>query len=267
MGEFWDRNRNFLTQILGGAGAFLVLAVFAVRLGGESDRDRKLRQQLIARGTELQRRAGDRGGFSEGGIRELEKALAARIADVCVSLPSELPAERLPTQFLKEKEQACATISQLADRHSVGIKVSLSAVDFHERDSDGVDKYEEHWSALAAFKRLLEAAIEAGVSEVLSIVVEGGRIEPLAEEPEWAIGRYGVTAEIVGPFKSFVSLYGNVNRPGKLLVLETTSLRRRIAGSDDLVQGTVSGWGIRLVRTPARARPGPSEPGGQRFKR
>jgi hypothetical protein len=268
MAEFLERNRQFLTQVLCGAGAFLVLSYFVLSFGAESERERRTRLRLLERKKTLQRTFSDRSGLPEGSVRELEKALAARAADVCVSVPADLAAQRsLATHFLKQKESACADLSQRADQEAVDIKVALSGVDFHQRDTDGPEKYEEHWAALACFRRVMAAVIASGFDAVLSITVEGVRTEPVPGQPEWSVAHHGVTVELVGRFEDFVRLHAAVNEPGKFVVLETTSLKRRVASTDNELMGTVTAWAVRLIETKTPRRGESGAGGTPRYKR
>ena len=265
MNEFWERNRHFLTQVLGAAGVFLVLSYVALRFGAESDRDRRDRERLIERGTLLQRQSSDRAGLPEGSVAKLDRALGELTDAVCITIPGDLAEQRnLATHFLKRKAYECARLDQIAEEKRVNVKVNLTDVDFHQRDTDDLENSEEHWGVLASLSRLMEAVFRSGFSEVLSVVIEGTRTEPVTGDPTWSIVRYGVTVELVGHSGDFMKFYAALSRPKAFLRLETETLRPRQGGTEGELQGSVTGWGVRLVKTKERAKP---EPTVRRYKR
>ncbi len=268
MAEFWERNRQFLTQVLGGAGVFLVLSYIVLGIGAESARDRKERKRLIERGTLLQRQFSDHGGLPEGSVKRLEKALAERRDDICIAVPGNLADQRnLATHFLKQKEYECARLDQIAEEQHVNVKMNLSDIDFHQRDTDDAEKYEEHWGELACLTRFLEAVLKAQFSEVLSVVIEGVETEIVRDEPAWSIVRYGVSVEVVGRFEHVVTLYAALTRPKTFLFLKTAELRPRKGGIDGELEGTLTAWGIRLLKTKERKQARRSRTTPRRYKR
>lgn len=266
--EFWERNKPFLVHVLGGAGVFLVLSYFVLGLGSESAKERKLRKALTDRGAALQRQFGDRGGKPAGSIADSERELGAKIVEMCVRVPPDLAAsQRLPTRFLAEKERECAELNRLASQAAVDVKVGLSSVDFHDDGTQDAEKYEEHWAALACFRRLLEAVIRSEFDEVAGVVVEGTETTPVPGDPAWSIARHGVTVEVNGPFQSFVKLYAELHQAGRFLQVDTVSLRPRPGDAEGVLQGTLTGWALRLVKTKERAKQSSPLSGGERFRR
>ena len=268
LNEVWEQNRPFLVRVLGGAAVFLIIAYFVLSLGSESAADRRRRTALTARATALHRQFGDRGGFPSGSLGQIEKALEARIAEVCARVPPDLAkSPRLPTRFLQEKERECTDLNRLASQAAVDIKVALSSVDFHDDGTADVDRYEAHWATLACFKRLIEAVIRAGFAQIVTVVVEGMETEEVTGEPAWSIARYGVKVEVTGRFQDFLNLYAELHQAGRFLVVEMNGIRQLPGTTDGMLQGTVTGWAVRLVKTKERTSRTGTAPGVRRFKR
>jgi hypothetical protein len=266
--EYWERHRQFFNHVLAGAGIFLVLAFVTMSFGSEGDRDRKRRRSLLDQVRTLQARVGGRGGLPAGSLEEVEEALRDRAREVGIEVPQDLAKERsLPTRFLAEKDAACAELSRRAAGAGVDIKVNLTAVDFHQRDTDDAVQYAEHWGTLACFKRILEAAIGAGFPEILAVACESPARAPVPGEARWALARYGVRVDLVGTFEDFVRLYAAVNGPGKFVHLELESLRRRGVDGEGLLQGQITAWAVRLVEETERAEGPDAGAGLRRFKR
>jgi len=271
LSDFWERNRSFLTPILAGAAVFLVLAYIALSFGSESEAQRRRRRALMARVSALQRRVVDSGGLSQETVAEAEKELADRIAKLCVPVPTDLERQgaEMPTRFIAAKEELCARLTRLASQEGVQLQQNLSSVDFHQRETDDALRYAAHWATLRCFERLLEAAIRARFSQVLSVVCEPEAVVPIPGDRKWGLARAGITVQLSGSYDSVLKLFKEVLQPGRFVDLELVSLRTapQRAESGGLL-AKVTGWGMRLVPMEKyRRKAGESTPFFRRFKR
>lgn len=250
MDDFWERNKDFITRILAGAAVFLVLYWIVSSFGAESDAERRDRKDLMSRRTERLQQHRDRGGLSSSSTEELMKALKQRGNDVCVGVPADLDKEpRLPVRFVADKQRVARELVQLASDAAVSVTANLQSVDFHERNADDLERYREHWSALESFKRILEGMIKSGFYEIQAVTCDPVQRIVLKDDPEWSLARYGICVEAVGRYDSFAALAGQVNKPGKFVMVYIDKLKQKTGDKPDVLEGVVTGWGLRLEKT------------------
>lgn len=248
--ELWEKHREFLTQILSGAGVFLVLAYIVMSFGAEGQKERDELKRLTARIAEYQRGTAGRDAPARGGIEGLQKSLSLRVAELCVGVPETLAGDTsLFTSFLGAKARVCETLDRRATEEAVDVKTSLASVDFHERATDGAAEYEERWASLESFRRLLDALIASGFSEIKTVVCEPPVAAEIPGEPGWALMRYGIRADVSGSYGDFVALFAEVNQAQKFVAVTVNALRPRPGETSGELMGTVTGHGLRLVRS------------------
>ncbi len=249
MVELWEKNREFLTQVLSGAGVFLVLAYIVMRFGVEGAKERQEMKDLTARIAELQRGAGGKEAFARGGVEALQKSLTARAGELCVSIPEKLADETsLLRRFVAAKEQVGTVLDRRATEEAIEVGVKLKSVDFHENANEGAAEYEDRWASLESFRRLVDALISAGVGEIKSVRCEPPVRKEIPGEPGWALAQYPITVDVTGRYADFVALFDEVNQPQKFLQVTLTTLRPKPGETGSELMGTVTGRGIRLVR-------------------
>ncbi len=248
--ELWEKHREFLTQVLSGAGIFLVLAYVVMRFGAEGPRERDEIKKLTARIAEYQRGAGGKDLPARGGTDGLQKSLAMRVAELCVGVPEKPAGETsLRTSFLKAKARVCEVLDRRATEEAVDVKTNLASVDFHESATDGAEEYEERWASLESFRRLADALIVSGFSEVKAVICEPPVGVEIPGEPGWTLMRYGIRADVSGAYGDFVALFDEVNQPQKFVAVTVNALRPKPGETGGELLGTVTGHGLRLVRS------------------
>ena len=137
----------------------------------------------------------------------------------------------------------------MAAEAAVVVKQELKTVDFHERETDGVDEYTEHWASLESFKRVLEAAIKSGFFDINSVVCDPVQRTVLKDDPGWSLARYGVSVEVCGTMDSFLKLYTQVHKPRKFVSLCIDRIRRDADAPPERLEGVVTAWGLRIEKT------------------
>ena len=85
--ELWEKHREFLTQVLSGAGIFLVLAYVVMRFGSEGSKERDELKRLTKRIADYQRGAAGKDAPGQGGVENLRRSLDTRAVELCVGVP------------------------------------------------------------------------------------------------------------------------------------------------------------------------------------
>ncbi|HAK94014.1 MAG TPA: hypothetical protein DCM87_03140 [Planctomycetes bacterium] len=250
--ELWEKHREFLTQVLSGAGIFLVLAYIVMRFGAEGQKERDELKRLTKRIADYQRGVAGKDAPARGGTEGLRKSLAMRAAELCAGVP-ETPAGEtsLPTSFLRAKDRVCDGLNRRATEEAVDVKIDLKGVDFHERATDGAEEYGERWASLESFRRLVDALIASGFSEIKAVVCEPPVAAAIPGEPEWTLMRYGIRADVSGAYGDFVALFDEVNQAQKFVAVTVNALRPKPGETGGELMGTVTGHGLRLVKSRA----------------
>ncbi|HNR99603.1 MAG TPA: hypothetical protein PKX48_08355 [Planctomycetota bacterium] len=264
--ELWEKHREFLTQVLSGAGIFLVLAYVVMRFGSEGSKERDELKRLTKRIADYQRGAAGKDAPGQGGVENLRRSLDTRAVELCVGVP-EAPAgdTSLLTSFLKAKARVCEGLDRRATEEAVDVKTNLASVDFHERATDGAEDFAERWASLESFRRLMEALIAARFAEIKAVVCEPPVAAEIPGEPQWKLMHYGIRADVSGGYGDFVALFDEVNQAQKFVAVTVNALRSKPGGTGGELTGTVTGHGLRLVKS--RAAEAKGEPAPARLRR
>ncbi len=250
MGELWERNKQFITRVAAGAAVFLILAYIVLGIGSESDAERKRRVNLKTKYANLQKQKNSQGGLIEGSTDELFQQLTKRVDELCVGVPRDLEKEtRLSIRFVADRQKFCRDLQSMASEAAVIMKPNLQAVDFHERETDGVPEYTEHWAALESFKRLLQAVIRSGFFEIQSVVCDPVERTVIQDDPDWSLARYGVSVEVCGTIDSFLKLYTLVHEPRRFVSVCVGKIRRESDEAPERLEGVITAWGLRIEKT------------------